>query len=239
MLNVRPAATRGTTQFDWLESYHSFSFGHYYDPDHMGFSVLRVINDDCIAPGQGFGMHPHRDMEIITYMLAGALEHKDSLGNGSVIRRGDVQRMSAGTGILHSEFNPSTTEPSHLLQIWILPNTVGLPPSYEERHFEASGKLGQWQLIASGQGGDRALKIHQDVNLFATVLEPNQSVPYHFGGDRRGWLQVASGSVQVHGLTLNTGDGLAIDQEPQLLAEGISSAELLLFDVPASPEGSL
>lgn len=239
MLTVRSAAARGTTRFDWLESYHSFSFGHYYDPDHMGFSVLRVINDDRIAPGQGFGMHPHRDMEIITYMLAGALEHKDSLGNGSVLRRGDVQRMSAGRGILHSEFNPSNTEPNHLLQIWLLPNQTGLPPSYEERHFEASGKVGQWQLIASGAENNTALTLHQDVNLFATVLEPHQALTYHFGGDRRGWLQVASGSVQVNGLELNTGDGLAIDQEPQLYTQGVTTTELLLFDLPTRAEAPL
>ncbi|XFA74300.1 pirin family protein [Thermosynechococcaceae cyanobacterium Okahandja] len=235
MLTIRPAAARGTAQFDWLESYHSFSFGHYYDPVHMGFSVLRVINEDRIAPGKGFGMHSHRDMEIITYMLAGALEHKDSLGNGSIIQRGDVQRMSAGTGILHSEFNPSSAEASHLLQIWILPNRTGLPPSYEERHFEASGKQGQWQLIAAPTGGDRALTIHQDVMLFATLLEPQQSLPYTFGSDRRGWLQVAAGTVRVNGVELNTGDGLAIAEEAQLLTEGITAAEVLLFDLPATP----
>ncbi len=237
MLHIRPAADRGTAQFDWLESYHSFSFGHYYDPAHMGFSVLRVINEDRIAAGKGFGMHPHRDMEIITYMLAGALEHKDSLGNGSIIRRGDVQRMSAGRGILHSEFNPSTHELSHLLQIWILPNQTGLPPSYEERHFEASGKQGQWQLIAAPTGGDRALTIHQDMKLFATILEPQQTLTYSFGGDRCGWLQVADGTVRVNGLELRAGDGLGITAEPQLLTEGVSATELLLFDLPAGATG--
>src|SRR5262252_4566222 len=197
MITVRPAAERGIANFGWLDSRHSFSFGHYYDPKHMGFGTLRVINEDRVEPGKGFDTHGHRDMEIVSYVLEGALAHKDSLGTGSVIRPGDVQRMSAGTGIRHSEFNHSKTDPVHFLQIWILPERDGLTPSYEQKTFDERAKRGGFRLVGSRDGRDGSVTIHQDVDLYAAILADGESVSHAFAADRRGWLQVARGSVKV------------------------------------------
>lgn len=231
MLTLRRAEERGRADFGWLDSRHSFSFGEYYDPRHMGYGPLRVINDDRVAPGAGFGMHAHRDMEILTYVLEGALEHKDSLGSGSVIRPGDVQHMSAGTGIRHSEFNPSATEPVHFLQIWLLPERPGLSPAYAERHFPLAGRRGRLQLFAARDGRDGALPIRQDVDLHAAVLAPGESVRHTPAEGRKLWLQVARGSIELNGLRLAEGDGVAIEAEPLIEMTGIREAELLLFDM--------
>jgi hypothetical protein len=231
MISVRQREERGRTQIDWLDSYHTFSFGEYYDPQHMGFSDLRVINDDRIEPGQGFGTHGHRDMEIITYVLEGTLAHKDSLGNGSLIRPGEVQRMSAGTGIRHSEFNPSEMEPVHLLQIWIHPKSDGLQPSYEQKLFDRKQAQGQWQLNVSPDGRDGSLHIQQDAFLWSTILEAEQTLEYETKPDRSVWLQVATGVVQVNDRLLEAGDGLAVTDEPIRL-QGVSrQSEALLFDL--------
>jgi len=234
MVNIRKSQERGHANHGWLDSYHSFSFAHYYDPEFMGYSVLRVINEDIVAPARGFGMHPHSDMEIITYMLSGALQHKDSLGNGSVIRAGDVQRMTAGTGIVHSEFNASDAEPAHLLQIWLLPESNNLTPGYEEKHFDQQGKTNRWQLIASPDSRAGSLKIHQDVNLLATYLEQGQSLAYQAAtAGRSFYLQLAKGSLLVNGKTLIAGDAVAIDDASLLEVEAVENAEALLFDLPA------
>ena len=233
MVTIRPAARRGRTQIDWLDSRHTFSFGDYQDPAQMGFRTLRVINDDRVAPAAGFGMHGHRDMEIITYVLDGALEHRDSLGTGEVLRRGDVQRMTAGTGIRHSEFNPSKTEPVHLLQIWLLPQQRGLVPDYEQKNFPEADKRGRLRLIAAPDARDGALAIHQDVELFASVLGPNERVTYDLRDGRSAWLQVARGQVALNGRALADGDGAAVTDEMQLelkTGEG-AGAEFLLFDL--------
>ena len=227
----RRGRERGQTRLDWLESYHTFSFGGYDDPRHMGFGTLRVLNDDRVAPGQGFGTHAHRDMEIITYVLDGALEHRDSLGTGSVIRHGDVQRMSAGTGIRHSEFNPSPSEPVHFLQIWIFPEREGLPPSYEERKFADTPGDGGLRLLASRDARDGSLTIHQDVDLFAAKLGPGQTVAHNFKPGRRGWLHVAAGEVEVAGQKLAEGDGAAIEHEERIEIAATNAAEILLFDL--------
>ena len=227
---LRRSLERGRTRLDWLESYHTFSFGGYDDPRHMGFGTLRVLNDDHVQAGQGFGAHAHRDMEIITYVLDGALEHRDSLGTGSVIGRGDVQRMSAGTGIRHSEFNPSPSEPVHFLQIWIFPEQEGLPPSYEERKF-AGADQGTLRLIASGDARHGSLKIHQDVDLFAAQLTPGQMVAHTFAPGRRGWLHVASGEVTAAGEKLVEGDGAALEREDRIEITASAPAEILLFDL--------
>src|SRR3954447_21276694 len=199
MIAVRPAADRGRTTTDWLDSRHTFSFNDYYDPAYVQFRDLRVINDDKVAPAAGFGTHPHRDMEIITYVVRGALEHKDSLGTGSVIRPGDVQRMSAGTGIRHSEFNPSPTEPVHLLQIWIMPERRGLPPEYEQKAFPEAERRGRWRLVASHDGRDGSVTVHQDVDLYATILGPGESAARPLRPGRYAWVQVARGAVTVNG----------------------------------------
>ncbi|MFZ4667185.1 MAG: pirin family protein [Prochlorotrichaceae cyanobacterium] len=241
MLQVRASHDRGLAQFDWLDSRHTFSFGHYYDPAHMGFGVLRVINEDKIKPGKGFGTHGHQDMEIITYVLQGALEHRDSLGNGSIIRPGDVQRMTAGTGIRHSEFNASATDPVHLLQIWILPDTSGLTPGYEEIRLDspvlnspldaASGSL---RLIGSRDGREGSVTIHQDVSLYAIQLTAEQSVTHDLAPHRSAWVQVARGSIALNDRFLEPGDGVAIQDLDTLTFTGRSpAAELLLFDLPA------
>lgn len=233
MVTIRPAARRGRTQIDWLDSRHTFSFGDYQDRAQMGFRTLRVINDDRVAPAAGFGMHGHRDMEIVTYMLEGALEHRDSLGTGEVLRRGDVQRMTAGTGIRHSEFNPSKTEPVHLLQIWLLPQQRGLVPDYEQKNFPEADKRGRLRLIAAPDARDGALAIHQDVELFASVLGPNERVTYDLRDGRSAWLQVARGQVALNGRALADGDGAAVTDEMQLelkTGEG-AGAEFLLFDL--------
>lgn len=231
MLTLRPAAHRGRTRIDWLDSWHTFSFGDYVDFNWKGFRALRVINDDVVGPAGGFDTHPHRDMEIVTYVLSGALEHRDSLGTGSVIRPGDVQRMTAGTGILHSEFNPSQTEKVHLLQIWLFPEQKGLTPGYEQKNFPVEGRRGKLQLIAARDGREGAVTIRQDASLYGSVLEPGESVTHEFQPGRYGWLQVATGSVVVNGQRLEAGDGLAISSEKSLTIVGETSAEFLLFDL--------
>ncbi|HEY9802590.1 MAG TPA: pirin family protein [Leptolyngbyaceae cyanobacterium] len=222
---------RGRSQTGWLDSYHTFSFSSFYDPNRMGFRSLRVINDDRIAPGAGFPTHGHRDMEILTYVLSGAVEHKDSLGTGSVIRPGDVQIMSAGTGIQHSEFNHSSTEPLHLLQIWILPDEKGLAPRYEQKAFTPAEKRGQLRLVAAKDGRDGAVTIHQDVDIYASVLEPGDVVNYRVKGDRYAWLQIAQGVATLNGEQLRAGDGVQINGEEQLQISTEIGTELLLFDL--------
>ena len=234
MITLRPALARGAANFGWLDSRHTFSFGEYYDPNHMGFADLRVINEDKVSPGQGFSTHGHRDMEIISYVLEGALEHKDSMGTGSVIRPGDVQRMSAGTGIMHSEYNASKTEPVHFLQIWILPKQKGIEPGYEQKTFTEDEKRGQLRLVGSRDGRDGSITIHQDVNLYAAALQEGNTVSHTFGSGRVAWLQVARGAVQLGDRTLTAGDGAAIAQETQITLQGASNdAEVLLFDLAA------
>jgi redox-sensitive bicupin YhaK (pirin superfamily) len=232
-VTVRKSEERGKANFGWLQSRHSFSFGHYYDPGHMGFGPLRVINEDRVAPGGGFPTHPHRDMEIISYVLEGALEHKDSLGTGSVIRPGDVQRMTAGSGVRHSEYNASGKEPVHFLQIWIIPEREGLEPSYEQKAFEAADKRGRLRLIGSPSGRDGSVTIHQDADLYATLLEAGQSVTHDLKAGRCAWVQVASGSVAVNGQKLEAGDGMAVEGAGDLRLEAETAAEVLLFDMAA------
>ncbi len=232
MLQVRTRGERGHTRIDWLESWHTFSFGEYYDPENRGFSDLRVINDDIVAPGKGFETHPHRDMEIITYILSGTLAHKDSMGNGSLIRPGDVQRMTAGTGVLHSEFNPSDTDPVHLLQIWILPECKGLEPGYEQKSFSQAEKRRDWCLIASRQGQHGSVVVHQDVNVYATLLSADERREYRLPLGRACWVHVATGSLQLNGKLLEAGDGVGVVHEEALVFEGLSrETDLLLFDL--------
>lgn len=231
MQAIRHAKDRGVANFDWLNSRHTFSFGHYYDPQFMGFGPLRVINEDRVQPGRGFDTHGHRDMEIISYVLEGALEHKDSIGNGSVIRPGDVQRMSAGTGIRHSEFNHSNVDPVHFLQIWILPEQDGLQPGYEQKAFSAEDKQGRLCLVGSRDGRDGSLTIHQDVNLYATLLADDEEVTHVAAAGRRVWVQVTRGAVLVNGDELGAGDGIAIAEPGDITITGTSQAEVLLFDM--------
>ncbi len=228
---LRRSDERGKANFGWLDSKHSFSFGHYYDPNHMGFGPLRVINEDRVAADGGFPAHPHSDMEIISYVLEGGLEHKDSIGTGSVIRPGDVQRMSAGTGIRHSEFNASKKDPVHFLQIWIIPERKGLKPSYEQKTFGLSDKAGKLRLIGSRNGRDGSVTIHQDVELYATVLEQGESVTHSLARNRLAWIQVARGSVKLNGQLLQAGDGVAIETAGELRFEGENTTEVLLFDM--------
>ncbi len=241
---VRKSKERGYANHDWLESYHSFSFADYFDRNHMHFSALRVINDDIIAPGQGFGMHPHRDMEIVTYMLQGALQHKDSIGNGSVIRAGDVQRMTAGNGIMHSEFNASDNHPVHLLQIWIMPERVNLVPSYEEKHFSAEQKSNRWCLIASGASAEQVfhedvLKVHQDMQLYASILDTGHNLAYTVNDTRSVYLHLARGNIEINGQVLESGDAIMLDGSAELLVKAHAQSELLLFDLPLhQPLGS-
>lgn len=230
-LVLRKAADRGHVDHGWLQSAHSFSFASYQDPQHMGYRSLRVINDDHVAAGKGFGTHSHQNMEIVTYVLEGALEHKDSLGNGTVMRPGDVQRMTAGTGVSHSEFNPSAAEGVHLLQIWIIPNQIGLEPSYEQRFFEKADRQNQLRLIASPDGREGSVVVHQDVNLYAALLSAGEQVEWAVGANRHFWIQVARGSVQVNGTRLETGDGAAIEQTYALTITGQDAAEILMFDL--------
>jgi redox-sensitive bicupin YhaK (pirin superfamily) len=232
MLTVRQAGERGHANHGWLDSWHTFSFADYHDPREMGFGALRVINDDKVEPGQGFGMHGHRDMEIITYVLEGALEHKDSMGNGSVIRPGDVQRMSAGTGVRHSEFNPSREERVHLLQIWIEPRITGVRPSYEEKQFGTAEKKGQLRLIASPDGRKGSVTIHQDAHLYAALLDGKDAVAHRLAPGRRAYVHVARGAVKVNGVELKGGDGAKITEESEIGFSGAKQAELLLFDLP-------
>lgn len=236
MIKLRKSEERGHANHGWLDSYHSFSFNRYYDPAHMQYSVLRVINEDVIVPDRGFDMHPHRDMEIVTYMLGGELRHMDSLGNGSVIRAGDVQRMSAGTGVVHSEFNASSSESAHLLQIWVLPERKDIEPGYEEKHFARDEKLNQWRLIASHDARQGSLLVHQDISLFATVLEQGKTLEYQLAEQRSIYLQVARGSVSLSGQVLLAGDAAKVEQLPALQLQALEDAELLLFDLPAADQ---
>ncbi len=232
MITIRPAQERGNANFGWLDSQHTFSFGSYYDPNHMGFANLRVINEDKVQPGKGFGTHSHRDMEIISYVLEGELEHKDSIGNGSTIRPGDVQRMSAGTGIAHSEFNGSTKDLVHFLQIWITPEREGIEPSYEQKNFPLAEKQGKLKLVASPDGKDNTVTIHQDANLYVAVLNQGDRVSHNTDKSRSLWLQVAKGAVEVNGRALNTGDGAAVTQETDLeVVATADNTEILLFDL--------
>ncbi|MEG4999497.1 pirin family protein [Microcoleus sp. B4-D4] len=231
MITVRKSEARGHANHGWLDSYHTFSFANYYDRNYMNFRSLRVINEDVVSPGQGFGTHGHRDMEIITYVLEGALEHKDSLGTGAAIKPGEVQRMSAGTGIQHSEFNHSQTEPVHLLQIWLLPDTNDLQPSYEQREFPLAERRGQLRLVAARDARDGAVKVHQDVDLYAAVLDKNSRVSHTLQPNRHAWLQVARGAVLLNGLSLGKGDGAAVSDEAELVIEAAEDAEFLLFDL--------
>ncbi len=231
MLAIRPANERGLANLGWLNSRHTFSFGHYYDPKFMGFGPLRVINEDRVEPGQGFGTHGHSDMEIISYVLDGALEHKDSLGTGSIIRPGVVQRMSAGTGVRHSEFNASDSDPVHFLQIWILPEQDGLEPSYEQKAFSDDEKRGRLRLVGSRDGRDGSVTIHQDVNLYASLLASGDRVDYELGEGRYGWVQVARGSVRLDDNNLSAGDGVALRGDRTVELEGVDGAEILLFDM--------
>jgi hypothetical protein len=228
MLHLRKSNDRGHANHGWLDSWHTFSFADYHDPEHVSFSALRVINEDRVSPGEGFPTHPHRDMEIITYVLEGALEHQDSLGTGSVIRPGEVQRMSAGTGIRHSEFNHSQTEPVHFLQIWILPDRQGVKPGYEQKRIGLDGQL---RLVASPDGHDGSVTIHQDARVYAARLNGSE-VTHTLASGRRAWLQVARGAVKLNGTTLQAGDGAGIENETALRLAADGSAEVLLFDLP-------
>jgi quercetin 2,3-dioxygenase len=231
MITIRRSNERGGGDYGWLKTHHTFSFNDYWDEKWMGFRSLRVINEDFVAPNGGFPTHPHRDMEIITYILSGKLEHKDSLGTGSVILPGDGQRMTAGRGIRHSEFNPSKTESAHLLQIWILPEKQGLEPSYEQKSFPEVEKRGKLRLIASNDGADGSVRINQDAKLFVSLLAPGEEVTHRLGGERHAWLQVAKGEVELNGKKLNQGDGAAVSGEEKLSIRGTQNAEVLLFDL--------
>ncbi len=232
MLNVRRSQDRGHANHGWLDSYHSFSFADYHDPAHMGFSVLRVINEDRVQPGAGFPTHGHRDMEIISYVLEGALEHQDSLGNGSVIRPGEVQRMSAGTGVRHSEYNPSHDEPVHFLQIWILPRANGIAPGYEQKNFAPQELDGRLRLVAAPDGRDGAVKLHQDAWLYAARLNGTGGVSHALAPGRRAYVQVTRGAVSVNGERLAAGDGARIENASAVQLAANGSAEVLLFDLP-------
>src|SRR5262245_6244912 len=231
MLTLRLSNQRGHFNHGWLNTYHTFSFDQYYDPRYMGFRSLRVINEDSVAPGRGFPKHAHRDMEIITYILDGALKHEDSMGNGSVIRPGDVQRMTAGTGVRHSEFNASTDEPVHFLQIWIIPNADNLQPSYEQKAFSVDQRRNQMRLIASNDGRDGSVSLNQDVGLFASILDVEKQVDYAMDPKRFGWLQVAHGRVEVNGEQANQGDGVVVVAESSLTIRATEPSEVLLFDL--------
>ena len=231
MLTIRRSKERGHFNHGWLNTYHTFSFDQYHDPRYMGFRNLRVINEDFVAPGYGFPTHGHRDMEIITYILEGALKHEDSMGNGSVIQPGDVQRMSAGTGVRHSERNASKEELVHLLQIWILPNEKDLSPEYEQKAFSTDERRGKFRLIASEDGREGSVKVHQDVNVFASVLDQSTTVAHELSETRYGWLQVARGSVILNGERVEQGDGVVIMGEKDLSVTALDSSEVLLFDL--------
>lgn len=231
MITIRRAHDRGRANFGWLDSHHTFSFGEYYDPQHMGFRKLRVINDDRVAPGGGFPTHPHRDMEIVSYVLDGGLQHRDSMGNGSVIRPGDVQRMSAGTGVLHSEYNASTTESAHFLQIWIQPDQRGITPGYEQKRFEAADKRGTLRLVASPDGRDGSVTLHADASIHAGLFDAGESARHPIPSGRHAWVHVARGHVRVNGHELTEGDGLALTDESAVGVEGLADAEVLVFDL--------
>ncbi|MEO8657148.1 MAG: pirin family protein [Bryobacteraceae bacterium] len=231
MITLRPAAERGVSQTSWLDSRHTFSFNTYFDPKHVEFRALRVINEDRVAGGGGFGTHGHRDMEIISYVLSGGLGHKDSTGTGSVIRPGDAQRMSAGRGIMHSEKNASATEPVHFLQIWITPADYGIAPGYEQKSFPREEKLGKFRLIASNDGRDGTVTIHQDVDLYVTELEPQDSTTFTLRPGRHAWIQVTRGAITVNGTALKAGDGAAVSDETTLAVTASEASEVLLFDL--------
>jgi hypothetical protein len=233
MLSVRRSEERGRANFGWLDSRHSFSFGHYFDEKHMGFGPLRVINDDRVAGGGGFPTHPHADMEIVSYVLEGGLEHKDSLGTGSVVRPGDVQRMTAGSGVRHSEFNASQTDPVHFLQIWIVPEKRGLAPSYEQKTFSDADKRGKLRLVGSRDGRDGSVTIHRDVDFYAAVLGDGDKVAHDVKAGRVAWVQVARGTATLNGEQLYPGDGVGTNEAEKLEIVGTSDAEILLFDMAA------
>jgi quercetin 2,3-dioxygenase len=232
MITLRRASERFHTNIDWLDSWHTFSFGEHYDPRQAGFSALRVINDDTVQPGQGFGAHPHRDMEILSYVLSGALAHRDSSGGGGVIRPGDVQRMSAGSGVVHSEFNASSDEPVHFLQIWLLPEKRGIDPGYEQKTFSAEERSGQFRLLASRDGRQGSVTIHQDAAVYGALLGKGERASSALGAGRSGWMHVARGAVELNGTRLSAGDGAAVKDEQALALVGVEAAEILMFDLP-------
>jgi redox-sensitive bicupin YhaK (pirin superfamily) len=232
MLQVLKNSQRGAADHGWLQSNHSFSFGHYYNPNEMGFGPLLVINEDRVQPSRGFGTHSHDNMEIISYVLSGALEHKDSMGNGSVIHYGDVQRMSAGTGVQHSEFNHSSSERVHFLQIWITPDVTGIEPGYEEKHFDSASKMGNLRLIASADGRDGSVLIHQDAKIFASILNADDYVKYDLASGRTAYVHLIRGQIEINGIKLSAGDALKISEESLIEFKNAADAELLLFDLP-------
>jgi redox-sensitive bicupin YhaK (pirin superfamily) len=231
MIQVRKATDRGHANHGWLNTYHTFSFSTYQDPQHTRFRSLRVMNEDWVAAGQGFGTHPHNDMEIVTYVLEGALEHQDSMGHGEVLRPGEFQRMTAGTGITHSEFNPSKTEPTHLYQIWLFPEQKGITPSYEQKRFDEAGRLNQLQLVASRDAANGSLRIHQDAKIYLSQIETGQRVALELNAKRYAWLQVLRGSVTLNGESLQTSDGAAVSAETHLKIQATTDAEIMLFDL--------
>ena len=232
MIRVRKALERGHADHGWLKSFHTFSFADYKDPAHVHFRALRVMNEDWVAPGQGFGEHPHQDMEIVTYVLSGALQHQDSMGNGEVLRPGEFQRMSAGTGILHSEFNPSATDPTHLYQIWLFPERKGIAPSYQQKSFPESGRLNRWQLVADRDAAEGSLEIHTDARIYLATLEPGKSLTHAIATGRHAWLQVLRGTISLGDQSLAAGDGAAVSDEESLNVKASSGAEVMLFDLP-------
>lgn len=231
MIRVRNASDRGHADHGWLNSHHTFSFAGYHDPEHERFRSLRVMNEDRVAPGQGFGTHPHRDMEIVSYVLDGALEHKDSMGNGEVLRPGEFQRISAGTGVLHSEFNPSSTEPVHFYQIWLLPDRKGLEPGYEQKRFDEAERTNRLRLVASPDGAEGSLTIHQDARVFLATIEPGAEVSHRLASGRHAWLQILRGTVDFAGQPLAAGDGVAVSEEALPTISAGADAEILLFDL--------
>jgi len=231
MMDVIRSDSRGGADHGWLKSKHTFSFADYYNPSMMGFATLRVVNEDWIEPGMGFGTHPHRDMEIVTYMIEGALEHKDSMGNGSVIRPGELQRMTAGTGVYHSEFNHSKQDKAHLLQIWILPERAGLQPGYEQKLFPDEEKRNRWRVVASRDGRDGSLTIHQDVILSSTILDEGGEIDYTFADGRRGFAQIVHGGITVDSEELSAGDAVALQDQRTISIKAKEEAEILLFDM--------
>ncbi len=231
MIQVRKAQDRGHANHGWLDTFHTFSFASYQDHNHMRFRSLRVMNEDIVAPGRGFGTHPHNDMEIVTYVLEGALEHRDSMGNGEVLRPGEFQRMSAGTGITHSEFNPSATEPVHLYQIWLFPERKGIKPSYEQKQFPEQDRHNQLQLVASRTAANGSLLIHQDARIYLSKMDTGEAIMYDLAEGRYAWLQVLRGSVVLNGVALDTSDGAAISAETRLTIQAKTAAEIMLFDL--------
>lgn len=231
MFRIRKANDRGHADHGWLDTWHTFSFASYRDPAHMGFRALRVMNEDIVQPGEGFGTHPHHDMEIVTYVLSGALEHRDSMGNGEVLRPGEFQRMSAGTGITHSEFNPSATEPVHLYQIWLFPERRGIEPSYEQKAFDPAERLNQLRLVASREAAEGSLRIHSDARVFLTTLEAGATVAHELSKGRHAWVQVLRGSVTLNGQSLAASDGAAVSNESRLEIAAVEPAEVMVFDL--------